>query len=142
MRSCGYDLCFLPQGTEGRSSNGLIPQISLWDTEKCIMVDPKTKHGLTKEAEGFLGGIYHHMTALLQFVAPSSNSLKRIAPSKMVGAYKIWGIENKEAPLNLQDSLKIKDNMIQKFELRIMDPSCNLFLAMAAILAVGIRGMN
>jgi glutamine synthetase len=48
-----------------------------------------------------MAGLLNNLSALIHFLAPSHNSIKRIQPLQEVGVYKYWGVNNKEAPLNL-----------------------------------------
>jgi len=56
---------------------------------------------LSKEGENFIGGILHHFDSIVPFLAPSPNGCERVSPDSFVGGYKIWGIENKEAPIRV-----------------------------------------
>ena len=46
-----------------------------------------------------MGGILRHFDALLHFMCPSPNSIRRVTTDYYVEAYKVWGTYNKEAPI-------------------------------------------
>lgn len=65
------------------------------------MGNSKTKYGLSDAGESFMAGILKYYDALVHFLSPSPNSIRRLEAQNFVGCYKVWGIENKEAPLRL-----------------------------------------
>lgn len=56
-------------------------------------------HKMSEVFQSFVAGIFYHLPALVQFMAPHHNSLRRIKSSYFVGNYHIWGNDNKEAPI-------------------------------------------
>jgi glutamine synthetase len=93
-------VCFLPKSSED-SGNGCHIHMSLWKDGKNITGDKSRKYGISEAIESFMAGILSQYSALFHFLCPSINSMRRIMPTSCVGAYKFWGIENKEAPLRL-----------------------------------------
>jgi glutamine synthetase len=89
-----------------------------------------------------MAGILKHYDALFHFLCPSPNSLKRIDVSSFVGAYKIWGIENKEAPLRVVIPLKPSEEGVQHFEIKSFDHTANHYFALAALIALGNYGLK
>lgn len=59
-----------------------------------------------------------------------------------VGAYKVWGIENKEAPLRVIIPLRLAEEGVQHFELKSFDHTANHYFAIAAMLALGMLGLK
>lgn len=91
---------FLPKPIVGGSGNGAHVHLSLWRNGKNCTGSLSTQHQLSLEGESFMAGILKHFDALFHFMCPSPNSLKRMQKGEsFVGTYKIWGIENKEAPM-------------------------------------------
>ena len=88
-----------------------------------------------------MAGILAHYNALLHFLGPSPNSLRRIKPEKGVGAFKFWGIENREAPIRLIEPLS-KGNLVTNFEVKSMDHTANQYIGLAAIIIAGIEGLK
>lgn len=89
-----------------------------------------------------MAGILRHFDALFHFLCPSPNSLKRINVSSYVGAYKVWGIENKEAPLRVVIPLKPSEEGVQHFEVKSFDHTANHYFAMAALVSLGTLGLK
>jgi glutamine synthetase len=84
-----------------------------------------------------MAGILKYLSSYLHFLAPSSNSLKRIKPNGFVGAYRYWGRENREAPLKLVMPIRPGDT-ITNFELKSFDHTCTMYFAMACVIAMGV----
>jgi glutamine synthetase len=103
---------FLPKPIESGMGNGAHVHISLWRDGKNYTGAKNAQYQITPEAKSFLAGILRNYDALLHFMSPSPNSLKRIQASSFVGAFKIWGIENKEAPLRTVIPLKTSEEGI------------------------------
>lgn len=104
------------------------------------MGDETTPYGLSEAGEGFMAGIFNSYNAILHFLAPSPNSLKRLQPQKCVGSYCVWGLENRDAPLRLIAPAKSR-GAVQHFEIKSMDHSANHFMAVALVIAAGVHGL-
>eukprot|EP00512_Aurantiochytrium_limacinum_P000700 CAMPEP_0171486158 /NCGR_PEP_ID=MMETSP0958-20121227/938_1 /TAXON_ID=87120 /ORGANISM="Aurantiochytrium limacinum, Strain ATCCMYA-1381" /LENGTH=192 /DNA_ID=CAMNT_0012019013 /DNA_START=354 /DNA_END=932 /DNA_ORIENTATION=+ len=94
--------------------------------------------GLTSRGECFLGGILHHLPSLLGLTYSTTNSFERVKPGCWVGAYRIWGHQNREAPLRLISSW---GNIPARLEIKCMDASANPYVAIAGILYAGLDGI-
>ena len=62
--------------------------------------------------------------------------MKRIEPTKFVGAYQFWGIENREAPIRLVYPYNVNEE-ITNFEIKTLDHTANTYYALAAIIYLG-----
>ncbi|CDW76320.1 glutamine synthetase [Stylonychia lemnae] len=132
---------YLPKADEEDLGNGLHANLSIWKDGVNILGDKAKEYGLSNEAESFIAGILQHYDALIHFLAPSPNSLKRFVPDFCSGIYKIWGIENREAPIRVIESDKPGDN-INHFEIKSLDHTANQYLALAAIVVAGMQGLD
>lgn len=88
-----------------------------------------------------MAGILDNYNALYHFLCPSLNSMRRIAPSSYVGAYKFWSIENKEAPIRLLYNEK-PFSSVTHFEIKSLDHTANHYSGLAAIIASGVEGIK
>jgi glutamine synthetase len=86
--------------------NGAHVHFSLWRNGKNCMGNKSTQNQLSLDGESFVAGILKHFDAVFHFLCPSPNSLKRLQAQSYVGTYKVWGIENKEAPVRVVIPLK------------------------------------
>lgn len=111
---------------------------SLWKNGFNITGD---EEGVTSEAENFMAGIHDYYDALVHFLCPSPISMRKIQSKSQKIVYKYWGMENKTAPINIKSSQKPGD-VASQFEVRLLDHTSNMYFAIAAIIALGIRGLK
>jgi glutamine synthetase len=90
--------------------------------------------------ENFSAGIIHNLPALMQFLAPHHNSIRRLLPGCFAGNYHFWGYDNKEAPLRVTQPLP--NQGVTDIELKSFDHTANMYLAFAATIACGIYGIR
>jgi glutamine synthetase len=136
----GYIASFLPKVFKD-CGNGSHAHLSIWKNGKNHFGDIKGRYGVSKDGEHFMAGVLKYIDVILHFLAPSSNSLKRIKPYSFVGAYKYWGRENREAPLKLVLPNRPGD-VITNFEVKSFDHTCNMYFAMACVIAMGAQGLK
>lgn len=91
--------------------------------------------------ESFVAGILHHYPALVHFLSPSRNSLRRLIPGYFAGAYCVWGIDNKETPIRIV-APSIPTNVVTNVEIKTLDHTANVFHALASVIKCGISGMR
>ena len=69
-----------------------------------------------------------------------SNSYRRIRPHEWSGAFRAWGVANKEAALRLIDDAVTGEP--RHVELKTVDPSANPYIALASLIAAGLDGIR
>jgi glutamine synthetase len=82
-----------------------------------------------------------HARALAAIVAPTVNSYKRLVPGYEAPVYVCWAQMNRSALIRIPRYTSGNDQAT-RLELRFPDPSCNPYLAFAAILAAGLDGIE
>ncbi|KAI8827936.1 hypothetical protein BJ741DRAFT_627880 [Chytriomyces cf. hyalinus JEL632] len=83
----------------------------------------------------FMAGVLQNLPALMALTAPTTMSFERIKPSYWCGAYQIWGVQNREAPIRVShDGSHV--------EYKPLDGTANPYLALAGILFAGMAGMR
>jgi glutamine synthetase len=137
----GLIASFLPLIFEGGAGSGLHTHMSLWRDGRNLMTGTKDEAwGLSAEGNAFMAGILHRLPALMAVTTPTRNSFRRIRPHSWSGAYQAWGIANKEAALRtIADS---RSGMPTNFELKTVDATANPYLALGAIIAAGMHGLE
>lgn len=93
-----------------------------------ISMTPSDRH------DALLAGLLKHLRAITAFTYGNFTSYHRVKGTSWAGGtFVAWGSHNRETPLRrIQGS---------HFELRCMDGFANVYLAMSAILGVGIQGV-
>lgn len=99
-------------------------------------------HGLDPEGAGWIAGLLRDLPAVAAVTAPSVPSLTRIRPGYFAGAYTFWGIENREAPVRYIPTTPFLGADHANVELKVSDASANPHLALAAVLAAGLAGVE
>ncbi|KJK60945.1 GlnA [Aspergillus parasiticus SU-1] len=100
-----------------------------------VHISVNNRNGYTQRPECFFGGIIQHMPSILAFTLPQEVSYQRVQTGLFSGGeYACWGWENKEASLRRVD--------MNRFEFKLMDGLANPYLALSAILAAGLDGLE
>jgi glutamine synthetase len=133
---------FMPKPIFGINGSGMHCHQSLSDTSgNNLFFDADDQYNLSKIAYEFIAGQLSHAKALSAVVAPSVNSYKRLVPGYEAPVYIGWAQTNRSALIRIPQHTKGLDNATRA-ELRCPDPSCNPYLAMAAMLATGLDGID
>jgi glutamine synthetase len=111
---------------------------SLSDGTRNLFHDPKGRHGMSPLFESFVAG---QLAALLEFAPmfwPTVNSYKRLVDGFWAPVKPTWGIDNRTASFRaIPGSPKSS-----RLETRCPGADINPYLAMAAVLAAGLAGVE
>jgi len=100
--------------------------------------DPKAKWELSKTALHYTGGILRHATAFVAVTNPLVNSYKRLVPGYEAPVNVAWSMRNRSPMVRVP----ARRGMGTRIEVRMPDPSCNPYLAFAAMLSAGLDGVK
>ena len=137
----GLFASFMPKPIFGINGSGMHTHQSIWKNGKNAFFDADDKYGLSKIAHQFIAGQLHHARPLAGVVAPTVNSYKRLVPGYEAPVYICWARINRSALIRVPKSIKGKSEA-SRIELRCPDPSCNPYLAFAAMLSAGFDGIK
>ena len=143
-QEAGMLATFMPKPFKDRTGTGLHLHLSLWDLEGNTPLfhddhDPR-KLGLSGLAYQFIGGVLEHAAGLTAVACPTVNSYKRVsAGAPLSGAawapgFVTYGGNNRTQMIRVPDSGRI--------EVRVVDGLANPYLALTALLAAGIDGID
>ena len=141
-KELGLICTFMPKPFRNRTGSGMHMHLSMSDaTTGNLFHDDKDKQGLglSKLAYHFLGGLLAHAPALTALLAPSVNSYKRLVVGEALSgatwapAYITYGDNNRTSMVRIPYG---------RLECRLPDPSCNPYLAAAAVIAAGLDGIT
>lgn len=135
----GLRVSYAPVFTEGEIGNGGHLHISLWRQGRNLGHGGPGRHGLHPEAEYFFAGVLAELPALLALGAPSVASYLRLVPSRYAGAYRCWGLENREAALRLIAGSHAGQ---ANAEFKCFDATANPYLEIGGVLAAGLAGLD
>ena len=142
-RNHGYVASFAPVVFAGRVGNGNHLHLSLWDRKgKNLFQGGRGPEGMTRQAEAFTAGVLEALPALTAITAPSVPSYERLQPHRWSGPWACWGRENREAALRFVTGMVGSRPDAANLEVKSMDPAANPYLALGAIVAAGIDGLD
>lgn len=138
----GLIATFMPKPFSHLTGNGAHLHMSLWDMEnrENKFLDENDENGLSQVAYWFTGGILKHAGALTALTAPIVNSYKRlIVGAPLSGAtwapvYVTYGGSNRTQMIRIPGPGRIEN--------RTVDGAANPYLALAALLAAGLDGIE
>src|SRR3990170_1441156 len=138
----GLVATFMPKPIFGINGSGMHTHQSIFDGKgDNLFFDAADPFGLSPLAHGFIAGQLRHARALAAVVAPTVNSYKRIVPGYEAPVYVCWAQINRSAMIRIP-RFSPGHEASTRAELRFPDPSCNPYLAFAAMLSAGMDGID
>jgi glutamine synthetase len=131
---------FLPKIFADKAGSGCHLHLSLWHEGQNLMPNLDAVGELSDVARRFIAGILHHLPALMALTTPSTNSYRRIRPHHWSGAFRCWGMDNREAAVRVPTHPA--DASPTQLELKTIDASANPYLALGAVIAAGLDGVR
>ena len=132
---------FMPKPFADQAGSGTHCHVSLLAEDgRNAMADGEQPFSLSAIGEAFAAGILEHLPAVMAFTAAHPNSYRRIAPGTWSGAYRCWGVNNKECPLRLVGLPGRPESV--NFEVKTVDGTANPHLALAALITAGVLGIR
>jgi glutamine synthetase len=140
-KSHGLHATFMPKPLAGINGSGMHTHQSLVsnDTGENAFADAEDAFGLSTVAKQFIAGQLAHARGLCAIVAPLVNSYKRLVPGYEAPVYLSWARINRSALIRVP---RVSEIEATRLELRCPDPSCNPYLAFAAMLMAGLDGIE
>jgi glutamine synthetase len=140
-QSHGLYATFMPKPIMGINGSGMHTHQSLIDLEtgENAFADPEDEYGLSELAKQYVAGQLAHARGMCAVLAPLVNSYKRLVPGYEAPVYVSWARINRSALIRVP---RISTLEATRLELRCPDPSCNPYLAFAAMLKTGLEGIK
>lgn len=134
----GLHATFMPKPIFGINGSGMHCNFSLFKNGKNAFLDEKKEYKLSDIALYSIGGVLKHIKSITAITNPTVNSYKRLVPGYEAPVYLAWSLANRSALLRVP----AKRGNATRVELRSPDPSCNPYLAFAAILEAALDGIR
>jgi glutamine synthetase len=131
---------FLPKIFADQAGSGCHLHLSLWRMGQNLMPDASQPGILSPIARSFIAGILHHLPALMAITVPSTNSYRRLQPHCWSGAFRCWGMDNREAAVRVPSNPALPSPT--QIELKTVDATANPYLALGATIAAGLDGVR
>jgi glutamine synthetase len=131
---------FMPKPIARINGSGMHTHMSLFteDGENAFH-DEDDEFNLSDTAKSYLAGILDHAPAITAIADPTVNSYKRLVPGYEAPVYVAWSDRNRSA-LVRKPAARVP--AASRIELRSPDPSCNPYLAFAAMIHAGLDGIE
>jgi glutamine synthetase len=135
----GKTATFMPKPLFGDNGSGMHTHQSIWKDGKPLFAGNKYA-GVSDTCLHYIGGILRHAPALCAFVAPTTNSYKRLVPGFEAPVNLAYSSRNRSAAVRIP--MYTPSPKAKRIEVRFPDPSCNPYLAFAAMLMAGLDGVQ
>ena len=134
----GLHASFMAKPIYGICGSGMHTNCSLAKDGVNAFYDPEAPLQLSETCMHFIGGLLRHAKAITRVANPTINSYKRLVPGYEAPCYVSWSASNRSALVRVPAP---RGNSTRA-EFRSPDPTCNPYLAFAAMLAAGMEGVR
>ena len=135
----GRSISFMAKWSYEASGNSSHVNQSLWSLEgESLFYDSDQKYGMSELMQHYVAGLLSHASEITYFLAPYINSYKRFMEGTFAPTKAIWSMDNRTAGYRVCGA----DTKAIRIECRVGGADLNPYLAMAALLAAGIDGIE
>ncbi len=135
----GKTVTFMPKPLFGDNGSGMHTHMSIWKGETPVFAGDRYA-GLSETALYAIGGILKHCKAVCAFTNPTTNSYKRLTPGFEAPVNLCYSSRNRSAAIRIP--MYSPSPKAKRIEFRTPDPSCNGYLAFAAMLMAALDGIE
>jgi len=136
----GKTVTFMPKPLFQDNGSGMHTHQSLWKDGKNVFYKTGGYADLSETALWYIGGILKHAPALCAFIAPTTNSYRRLVPGYEAPINLAYSQRNRSACVRIP--MYSKSEKAKRIEFRTPDPTANPYLAFSACLMAGIDGVQ
>jgi len=138
-RRNGKTVTFMPKPLFNDNGTGMHVHQSLWKDGQPLFAGDGYA-GVSQMCLHYIGGILKHAPALCAFVAPTTNSYKRLVPGFEAPVNLAYSSRNRSAAVRIP--MYSSSPKAKRIEVRFPDPSSNAYLAFAAMMMAGLDGIE
>ncbi|HTZ62632.1 MAG TPA: type I glutamate--ammonia ligase [Solirubrobacteraceae bacterium] len=139
-RAAGKSATFLPKPIFEENGSGMHVHQSLWKDSQTLMFDENGYALLSELALSYVAGLLEHGRALMAFLAPSSNSYRRLVPGYEAPVNLVHSQRNRSAAVRIP--MYLSSPKAKRVEFRPPDPLTNPYLGFSALLMAGLDGIK
>ncbi len=135
----GRAVTFMAKYDHRRAGSSSHVHQSLWtEAGAPAFFDESQPHGMSVLMRHYLQGLLEHAREITAFLAPFVNSYKRFTEGMFAPTRAVWSIDNRTAGFRICG----EDTRAVRIECRIGGADLNPYLALAAMLAAGLDGIE
>jgi glutamine synthetase len=135
----GKTATFMPKPVFLDNGSGMHTHQSIWKGEKPLFAGDGYG-GMSPLGMNYIGGILKHAPALAAFTCPGTNSYRRLVPGFEAPVNLAYSSRNRSAAVRIP--MYSPSPKAKRIEVRFPDPTCNGYLAFAAMLMAGLDGVE
>ncbi len=136
----GYHAIFIPKPFNGQNRNAFHIHLSMLDKDmKNLFYDPDSQHSLSSTMKHFIGGLLQYARETSIIMAASFNSYKAYVVEREAPIVRSWGLTNRSCMVRIPWA---KNPQATRLELRSPDPSGNVYLQLATLIEMGLKGIH
>ncbi len=137
----GLQASFMPKPFTEFAGSGMHTHMSLFEGERNAFYEPGAEMQLSKIARSFMAGLLRHAPEITAVTNQWVNSYKRLVGGGEAPSFICWGHNNRSALVRVPMYKPHKGNST-RIEYRALDSACNPYLALALLLAAGLKGIE
>ena len=134
----GHAATFLPKWHHNRVGSAAHVHQSLWSNNQNAFYDARAAMGKSPIMDHYLAGLLRYARDYTVFLAPYINSYKRFAKGTFAPTQIVWSVDNRTAAFRLCG----EGTKSIRVECRTPGSDINPYLALAAMLAAGLQGIE
>jgi glutamine synthetase len=140
-RMNGCYATFMPKPLSDQNGSGMHTHQSLFEGDRNAFFDAQDEMHLSQTARYYIGGIMKYAPEICLITNQWVNSYKRLVPGFEAPVYISWARRNRSDMIRVPEYKPGKEKAT-RIEFRAPDPACNPYLAFAAMLAAGLKGIE
>jgi glutamine synthetase len=133
----GHAASFLPKWHKDKVGSSSHVHQSLWKEGQPAFFDAAATNGKSALMDHYMAGLIKYAAEYTYFLAPYINSYKRFMKGTFAPTKTVWSVDNRTAGFRLCGA----DTKGIRIECRIGGSDINPYLAQAAMLAAGMKGI-
>lgn len=137
----GVRASFMPKPFAGQPGSAMHTHISLFEGDRNAFYHADDPFELSKTGKAFVAGVLRHAREITAVTNQWVNSYKRLIVGGEAPTSVCWGHANRSALVRVPMYSPGKASS-RRAEIRSLDSACNPYLAYAAILAAGMKGIS
>jgi len=137
-QSHGKSATFMAKYDHHRAGSSSHIHQSLWKDGQPAFLEEGAEHGMSPLMRSFIAGQLTHAREITACLAPFVNSYKRFVTGMFAPTKAVWSLDNRTAGFRICGA----DTKAIRVECRIGGADLNPYVAMAALLAAGLDGIE
>ncbi|MCG7494070.1 glutamine synthetase family protein [Thalassobius sp. Cn5-15] len=134
----GHAASFIPKWHPNRVGSSSHVHQSMWQDGQNVFFDADKPYGMSDLMRAYVAGQIKYASDLTYFLAPYVNSYKRFQKGSFAPTKAVWSVDNRTAAFRLCGA----GSKAVRIECRIGGSDLNPYLAMAALIAAGLAGVE